>query len=335
MSNDVAVAAVAAAGEVAGAADVGVVAAAPPAPVFVDAEFINGVQPSMAIAATSPEDRAATIREYVKTISKTEATSRLVVGGLLYEAQKGEYHKKYTFTDSAGHINHYADFKHWVMEETGMPYRTAFNRIKLYELLVVTLKLPAEQIKGLKLGNVEQLYSSITVDNAPDMLAICNNSTFSEVCEVRAMLSADSTLTPDTIKAKLDAARAAKLAGPANADAAAPATEGTAGTGGISGSGEQAKSIKFTGTVAQIEAIKSAITTAKQVAHTDSDIAAIELICAEFQASNCSSSGTPEEKMAAVMRILRNVEVTYGIRVQVLAEDGVDAAVADAGGFGE
>ena len=223
-------------------------------------------------------ERRDTIREILKKSVDAEDRLDLVTGELLYECNKNQYWKEWTFTDNSGETRKFSNFDEWADCDLKINYRKAIYLVGIYEKYVVELDLDRETLKGISWSKAKELVKVVNKDNCKTLLT-----------QMRGMTVKQCTELAKTLR-----------------------------KGSSEPLGSEAKNVAFKLFPEQINNVEAAIEVAKRLAATDKNGAALDYICSDFIAGVPAGSGleaTLENLQKSIKSLERVYNVTLELQL--------------------
>lgn len=236
----------------------------------------------------SLEERRTAIRSIAQSTVAVDDKLNLVLGELLYEVSENSYHKVWTNSETG---KPFETFDEYVQTELGIQKSKAHYLKKIYKVFVVDLDLPVDVLKGLEWSKAILLTDIITKENAAELLG---KAKALSVSGVKAMVAG--------LKGK-----------------PAPGTSTAGGASPASPADEGKVRMIFQLAPEQAENVRVALKAAETMSASDNPANNLDLICSDF---NGGLSSTGLAGVAAnIDRIIKSVERSYGIRLEVKEMD--------------
>lgn len=118
------------------------------------------------------ENRSQTLLGFVEQVKQLKTCSNVVLARVLYEIEKNEYFKEWTYTED-GLTKHYSsisDFGRIVFEYSSSTTKTF---LRIHEKFVVELQVADERLADLSWGNLKIVCPHVNADNLDMVLKLC------------------------------------------------------------------------------------------------------------------------------------------------------------------
>jgi len=118
------------------------------------------------------ENRAQTLLGFVEQVKQLKTCSNVVLARVLYEIEKNEYFKEWTYTEDGLTKNYssISDFGRIVFEYSSSTTKTF---LRIHEKFVVELQVADERLADLSWGNLKIVCPHVNADNLDMVLKLC------------------------------------------------------------------------------------------------------------------------------------------------------------------
>lgn len=156
-----------------------------------DSTFLPVLKKDLPIA-----ERKTAVRSVIKQVVQVDDKLQLMAGEMLYEINRNEYWKEWTFTDDTGEIRNFKSFEEYLREEIDFGRKKAFDLIKIYQVFVVELGISTEILGELEWSKARLVVNVINEDNWPDIIDMLKKSSVREVKEFVSKTSSPKKTSP-------------------------------------------------------------------------------------------------------------------------------------------
>jgi hypothetical protein len=118
------------------------------------------------------ENRSQTLLGFVEQVKQLKTCSNVVLARVLYEIEKNEYFKEWTYTEDGLTKNYssISDFGRIVFEYSSSTTKTF---LRIHEKFVVELQVADERLADLSWGNLKIVCPHVNADNLDMVLKLC------------------------------------------------------------------------------------------------------------------------------------------------------------------
>jgi len=118
------------------------------------------------------ENRSQTLLGFVEQVKQLKTCSNVVLARVLYEIEKNEYFKDWTYTEDGltKNYNSISDFGRIVFEYSSSTTKTF---LRIHEKFVVELQVADERLADLSWGNLKIVCPHVNADNLDMVLKLC------------------------------------------------------------------------------------------------------------------------------------------------------------------